>query len=357
MDRLQTLGRSGASLADSRLARRGLLIGGLGLALASCKRTPMMTASRTPPLDLERLNREIAALAERARPGVLGVGLMNLENAEHFALAGERPFPMQSVFKLPLGAAVLAEVDAERLSLAETVTLRDQDLSPPWSPIADAWPGRTAYTLDELLVAAVSNSDNTAADVLMRRIGGPGVVTAWLTGQRFNEIRVDRYERELQPETLGMASFRPAWKGSAAFDAARNTVTPEKRRAAAQAYLADPRDTATPQSMLAFLSRLDEGQLLSTASTSRLLGIMLDSPRGRERILAGLPSGARFAHKIGTGATVEGLSLAYNDVGIFTLKDRRSYAAAAFLTGSTAPEADRAALFAELGRAMVRGVG
>jgi len=85
-----------------------------------------------------------------------------------------------SVFKLPLGAAALSEVDAGRLNLAETVDLEGEDLSPPLSPIADAWPGRTIYTLGELFDAALRDSDNTAADVLMRRIGGPGAVSAWL---------------------------------------------------------------------------------------------------------------------------------------------------------------------------------
>src|SRR5438309_619141 len=83
--------------------------------------------------------------------------------------------------------------------------------------------GGAGYTVDELLFAAVSNSDNTAADMLMRRIGGPGVVTAWLVAQRVFEVRVDRYERELQPEMFGMASFRPAWKGPG-FAAAMATV-------------------------------------------------------------------------------------------------------------------------------------
>jgi beta-lactamase class A len=88
-----------------------------------------------------------------------------------------------------------------------------------------------------------------------------------------------------------------------------------------------------------------------------LLSIMLTSLRGADRIKAGLPKGTSFAHKIGSSGTDQGLNAAYNDVGIFTLADRRSYAIAAFLTGSTAPEADRAALFAELGRLAVRSVG
>lgn len=316
----------------------------------------MMTASRTPVLGVKRLDEDVRAIAKRAAPGVLGFGLMNLESGQSWTWNGERRFPMQSVFKIAVGAAMLAEVDAGRLALDEAISIDAKDLSPPRSPIADAWPGRTVYSAEELLVAAVSDSDNTAADVLMRRIGGPGAVSGWLQAEKFEEVRVDRYERELQPEANGLGSFRPAWKG-AGFQAALATVPPAQRLAAAEAYLRDPRDTATPRGMTVFLSRLDAGELLSPASTLRLVTIMANSPRGPERLKAGLPRGAFFAHKIGTGNSFGGRTSAYNDVGILALADKRSYAISAFLTGSTADEPTRAALLADLGRAAVRAAG
>jgi beta-lactamase class A len=108
--------------------------------------------------------------------------------------------------------------------------------------------------------------------------------------------------------------------------------------------------------MLLFLSMLDAGELLSPASTLRLVEIMAHSPRGPERLKAGFPKGSSFAHKIGTGGTNQGLTTAYNDVGLLTLADKRSYAVAAFLTGSTADERRQADLLADLGRAIVRAV-
>ncbi|HZZ68079.1 MAG TPA: class A beta-lactamase [Phenylobacterium sp.] len=360
MVRLQSFGATSASpgrKTATRLGRRELLIAGASLALAACGRSQPLTASRTPRLDMKRLANEVGALAQRALPGVLGFGLMNLESGEFWDRLGDRHFPMMSVFKLPLGAYALSEADAGRLSLAETITITGEDLSPPLSPIADAWPGRTTYTVGELFTAAVSNSDNTAADVLMRRVGGPGAVSGWLQAKGVDEVRVDRYERELSPNALGMASFRAAWKGAAAFDAAVATVPPAQRHAATLAYMADPKDSATPRGMLGLLRKLDEGSLISAASTRKLLLTLQGTPRGVDRIRAGLPKGASFAHKPGTSATDQGLTAAFNDVGIFTLPDRRSYAIAAFLTGSTSPERDRAALFADLGRTAVRSVG
>jgi beta-lactamase class A len=316
-----------------------------------------LTASTTPRLDQVRLDAGVRAVAERTAPGVLGLGLMNLESGEHWTLNGDRAFPMQSVFKLPLAAAALAELDAGRLKLDEAVIVEAQDLSPPWSPIADAWPARKDYTLGQILLAAVADSDNTAADLLMRRIGGPGAVQAWLTGQKVTEVRVDRYERELQPEVYGMASFRPAWKGSSAFDQARATVPEAQRRAAMAAYMADPRDTASPRGMLDFLVKLDSYQLLSRPSTQRLLRILREGPRGGDRLQAGLPAGTAFAHKTGSSGAHLGITPAFNDVGLFTLKDRRSYAVAAFLSGSTLSPEAQAGLFAELGRLVAQSIG
>ena len=65
----------------------------------------------------------------------------------------------------------------------------------------------------------------------------------------------------------GMASFRAAWKGSAAFNAAMATVPPAKRHAATLTYMADPRDSATPRGMLGLLRKLDTGELISPSST------------------------------------------------------------------------------------------
>ena len=342
---------------DASLPRRGLLLGAAALVVSGCAKSATMTASRTPVLGVKQLDAEVRAIAKRAAPGVLGFSLMNLESGQSWTWEGERRFPMQSVFKMLLGAAVLSEVDAGRAALNEAISIGEKDLSPPWSPIADAWPGRTVYSTEELLVAAVSNSDNTAADILMKRIGGPGAVTGWLGAKDIEEVRVDRYERELAPEANGLGSFRPAWKGGANFQAALTTVPVEQRRAAAEAYLRDPRDTATPRGMMVFLSRLDAGELLSPESTRRLVTIMANSPRGPERLKSGLPKDAFFAHKIGTGGTFEGRISAYNDVGIFTLADKRSYAITAFLTASTRDEPARAALLADLGRAAVRAIG
>lgn len=329
----------------------------IALALAACQPAERTTAGTAPPMDTKLLDREIGAIAARAKPAAFDVGVLNIDGGETWALSATRAFPMQSVFKAPLGAAVLAQVDAGRLSLDEVITLTELDLSPPYSPVADAWPRVKSYTVRDLLVRAVGGSDNTAADVLMKRIGGPGVVQAWLTDKHIRDLRIDRYERELQTDVYGMAPFRPEWRGEAAFATVLGAVPPDTRRAAMAAYLSDRRDTATVSAALDFLRKLVARQLLSPQSTDLLLQIMTESPTGQNRLKAGLPPDATLAHKTGTGRTDLGVNPATNDIGVIRLKDGRRYGVAVFLAGSPASDAERDAMIADVARAVVRAAG
>ena len=257
---------------------------------------------------------------------------------------------MQSCFKAPLAAAALAEVDAGRLSLSQPITIGPNDLSAPFSLINQRFNGSFTAPLIDLIALAVQRSDNTAADVVLSKIGGPGALTAWLRLKNINDVRVDRYEREIQCEIVGMPSFRPEWKDEASFDAARDTIPPEERERATQAYLADPRDTFTAPGALNFLNLLAMEQLMSPASTRLLLRMMTASPTGPHRLRAALPAGGRLAHKTGTSGTDLGLTAATNDIGIVTLSDGRRAAVVALLAGSTGTEAEREALLADSGR-------
>jgi beta-lactamase class A len=331
-------------------------MGGAALALSACHKASPVTASHTPKLKMKQLNSEIGEIARRIAPGVVGAGLMNLDSGQVWTLNGDHWFPMESVFKAPLAAYALSEVDAGRLSLAEQVQLKDTDLSPPDSAIAAAWPGRSAYSYGELLAAAVRDSDNTAADLLMRKVGGPGAVSAWLTGKELHEIRIDRYERELQPESLGMPPFRPAWASAAAYQRAYAAIPSDQHLAALKSFLADPRDRATPRGMLHFLELLDARELISPTSTQTLAQLMTATTQGSPWLKAGLPRGSAFAHKIGMGPTIGGLNAATNDVGVFVLPDKRRYAAAVFLSGAPLGDDKLAVVLADIARAMVRGL-
>jgi len=340
---------------------RRLFLTGLAGAVASCSRTA--SGVRTArAFDTKLLDRAFPALAARARPGFFNLGVLEARGEQLWCWNDQARMPMQSVFKAPLAAAALAEADAGRLKLDERIRITAMDLSPPHSPIDEAWPTPPeGHVMDlpaiDLIALAVQQSDNTAADVIMARIGGPGAVTAWLRSKQIMDMSVDRYERELQQEAAGMEPFRPAWKNLGAWLAARETVPAAAREAAMAAYLADPRDTTTIPAALNFLYKLSLGELISPASTRLLLRLMTDTTTGAARLRAGLPPGASLAHKTGSAGTDLGLTAATNDIGLVGLPDGRRFAIAGFLAASTATGAERDRLFADAARLVVKAIG
>lgn len=325
----------------------------LTLLLAGCGEPPML-GQEDPLFERQALTPKFQKVADRAAPGILGVAVEDLATGQVMSFNGDRRFPLADVAKAALGAAVLAEVDAGRLRLDRTVTIEALDLSPPHSPIADAWPSREDYTVAELLERAVGDSDNTAADVLMKEIGGPGAVTAWLQANKVDHLDIDRYERQLQPDSLGLASFRAAWKGEAAYRAALDAVPAETRRRATLAYLAEPKDTATPLAAARFLEALNQTELLSPTSTRRLLRIMAAGGGAPGRLRAALPDGARLAHRSGTARTDLGFTPVANDIGVYRLKDGRRIAVAVFLSGSALSPAEQDRVIADVGRIVIK---
>jgi len=332
--------------------RRLFLISAAGL-MTGCRAEPLMTGQLDPVFDPGRLRNRLQAVADRAAPAVLGVGVLDGQTGQLLGFNSDRPFPLQDLSRLAIVAAALAEVDAGKLALDEPVIVRDIDLSPPPSPIAEAWPGRTAYTIAGLVDRVLSTADNTAADLLMRRIGGPGAVTAWLELKNINAFRVDRFARQIEPEINAMASFRSDWKGEATFERQRLAVSPLERRAALQAYLTDSRDTVTPLAAVRFLDALRAGQLLSPASTGKLLGLMALHRPGGDRLAGALPAGSTLTHETGNVRPDPGMAAVTSDIGIITLLDGRQFVVATFLGASRATDQVRNALITEVGRTIL----
>ena len=335
---------------DSLLIDRRLLLAGLS-AVAGCKPATPARAVGPTRLDTVRLATAFPSLARRARPGGLGLGVGLAPSGPAWVSDAKARFPLQSVFKVFLAGAALAQVDAGSLKLAEPIVLTDADRTPLYSAIGRTWKsGDLTLPVVDLIALAIQRSDNIAADALMKRIGGPAKVTAWLQSNDVDGVRIDRYEREIQPQTVGLGALQPGITDPKAWQAVREAVPPAQREAAITAYLADPRDTATLAGSLDYLTRLANGQLLSAASTRLLLRLMTDAATGAHRLKAGLPPGAILAHKTGTSATVLGLTPATNDIGIVTLPGGRRFVIAAYLAGSTATETAREALIADAAR-------
>ncbi len=327
--------------------------------LAACQRK-LSTAAKAGPMDTRRLDAGFPALAERARPGVFAMGVMNLATTATWYWNTDRGFPLAGAAALPIAVAAMAQVDQGKLSLTEAVAFSDLDLSPPPSLIDHSWPTppdrRTAVIpAQSLITLALREQDNTAIDVLMHRIGGPGAVSGFLDQKGVTGLRVDRYAREIGVEMFGMPTFRAAWKDPAAFAAARDLVPAPARQSAMDQLINDPRDTSTVPAALGFLGLLVGGQLVSPASLARLIGWMQDAPPGR--FAAGMPAGVRLARAVGETPESLGFTAATAELALATFPDGRRYAIAGFLAGSTTTEAARAALFADAARLAADAIG
>lgn len=293
---------------------------------------------------LRDLQRSLEALARRARPGVLGVTVLDLQSGATLRVNADRPFPMMSVFKAPLAAAVLDRVDRGELSLEQPVPIARADLRDGRSAIRANFQGeRMTFTVRQLLTDAVSNSDNTAADALVRVVGGPAIVTAFLREHGIERMHVDMDEG-------GIAAIFAALEGASSPPSGETAEDRGKRlRRGYEAFLADSRNRSTPDAAAMFLRKLWQGELLSRGSTRHLLDLLY-AQTTPVRLRAALPAGVRLADKCGTSATVAGLTAAFNDIGILTWPDGHAVIVAAFLTASPASEAERDALFADLAR-------
>jgi beta-lactamase class A len=341
-------------------SRRAMLTTGLASATLGAAACGGRVNRRTPPsvrgLDFERLAHGFAPLAARAAPGMFNIGVMTLDTLAVWCADQNRRFSMQGLVKAPVAAAALAEVDAGRLRLNDMIPIRAVDLSPPPSRVNRAFPPRGGGDLRlpaaDLIALAVQEGDNTAADVITAHIGGPGAVTAWLRQHDIKEMRVDRYQREVETDMVGMASFRAAWNDEAVWAATRASVPPPLREAAMADFLADPRDTTTAEGALNFLNLLSGGELLSRASTSLLLRLM-STTTGPVPLRAGLPARAALAHAGGSSRTDLGLTPVTNDMGLVALPGGRHLAIAAFLAGSTATAVQRDDLIAHAARLAV----
>jgi beta-lactamase class A len=342
------------------IIRRRALSLSLAGGLAACARPqPKLLKGRSARFETAGLDKGFPALADRARPGVFALGAMSLETTKTWYWNTDRAFPLAGAAALPIAAAALSEVDAGRLSLGERVRLGPMELSPPPSLLNQKWPSPVAdHVLSapvEALIKLALCGDNTAQDVLMGRIGGPGAVTAWLQQQGVTEMRIDRYQRQLLSDQCALPSFRPEWKDSAAFFAARDQIGPPLREVALNAYAADHRDTATAEGALDFLSKLANGELISQASVARLLAWM--SAAGGGYLRRGLPKDVFVASASGTSPTDLGVTPAMSELAIAAFPGGRRYALAAFLVASTGSAVDRDGLFRDAARLADQAIG
>ena len=287
------------------------------------------------------LTANIDALA-RDFGGVLGISVRSLEWGWQVDANGDRRMPQQSVSKLWVAMTVLDARDKGRLTLDDPVELRREHLTLFHQPIATLVVRDGVYrtTVRELLLRAMQQSDNTANDRLLTLVGGPQAVRAFIADRGLGEIRFGPGERLLQAGTAGL-SWDQRYAMAGEFQRARAALPPTVRRAAFDSYVADPVDGAAPSAIALALARLKAGELLSASSTSFLTTVMSGTRTGKARLRAAVPVGWTLAHKTGTGQDLGARTAGFNDIGILTAPDGKSYAVAVMIGDTPRPVRER----------------
>ncbi|GKQ54246.1 class A beta-lactamase [Bradyrhizobium sp. Ce-3] len=296
------------------LTRRTLGLRALGLAVSCTLPRPGTAAGQSAAAGqsgpAKRLQEEFARI-ELATSGRLGVAALDMETGLRASQRGDERFPMCSTFKALASAAVLHRVDRGESSLDQRVQVEAKDIL-AYAPVAKQHVG-SSMTLSELCEAAITLSDNTAANLLLREIGGPAGFTSFFRSIGDNVSRLDRWEVELNEGVPG-----------------------------------DPRDTTSPVAMLKDLQRVAIGDALSAASRQKLVDWMVANKTGDARLRAGVPRDWRVGDKTGTGDRGT-----YNDIGVFWPPGRKPIVVTVYLTGASAPMEKCNEVIANVARAVV----
>jgi beta-lactamase class A len=269
-------------------------------------------------LQNQDLQNQIEQTASAAK-GRVGVAAVVLETGETVSLNPHDHFPMQSVYKLPIGMAVMKQVDAGKIKLEQKVRVTKDDFvgRGQHSPIRDKYPNGTELTANELMGWMLLESDGTASDVLMKLAGGPEAVQAYLTELKISDM-----------------------------------IVLDTEKAFAQDHSLQYRNWTTPEAAVALLRALHERRGLSETAHGVLLKLMIESNTGPKRLKGLLPAGTVVAHKTGTSGTQNGVTAATNDIGIITLPNGRHVAIAVFVSDSPADETTREGVIAKVARAV-----
>jgi beta-lactamase class A len=257
---------------------------------------------------LARAQAATLAAVERRYGGRLGVSVLDTGSGRSLGHRADERFALCSTFKLLAVACVLERVDSGRERLDRPIAVPPKERLVAYSPATSQHAGG-AMPLAAICEAAMTLSDNTAANLILDSIGGPPAVTAYARALGDTVTRLDRDEPTL------------------------NDVKP-----------GDPRDTTSPAAMAANLRRIVLGDVLSEASRSQLVAWLVANKTGGDRLRAGLPKSWRVGDKTGSGSGGIG-----NDIAVAWPPGRAPLIIAAYYAGG-ASNAPRDAVLAQVGR-------
>jgi beta-lactamase class A len=255
---------------------------------------------------------------ERDTGGRIGVYAQNVETGRVLTWRANERFVMCSTFKSSLAACVLKRFDHGQDQLDHMIAYSIADIPDDWhAPVAKLNLAKGALSVVEMCAAAVEDSDNTCANLLLDRVGGPSALTAFWRSIGDSTTRLDHNEPILNRSPPG-----------------------------------DPHDTTTPVAMARTLRRLVLGNVLSPGSRDRLTQWMVNCKTGDNRLRGGLPSDWRIADKTGNNGTD-----AAGDIAVVWPKPGTPVLICTYTQGGTPSPAQLQAIFAQIGRTVSQRLG
>jgi len=248
--------------------------------------------------------------------GRIGLFLINTGDNTHLQYHAKERFPMCSTSKVMAVSAILKQSTKDRHLLQHKLayTKKDVELS-GYAPITKNHIN-DGLAISELCEAAITRSDNTAMNLLMKKLGGPEAVTSFAYSIGDNKFRLDRYEPELNSAIPG-----------------------------------DLRDTTTPEAMTESLNKLAFGEALELTQQHKLLAWLKSNTTGSARIRAGVPKGWLVGDKTGTGSY--GTT---NDIGIIWPPKGSPIVVAIYFTQNKKDAAPRDDVIASVTRILIHSL-
>lgn len=263
------------------------------------------------------LQTDIQDAIEQAGIETAGISVLHIESGERVDINPTRPFPMASVFKIPILATAGKQLEAGKFKLDDRITLRDEDKS-AGSGILPYFDAGLNPTFRDLLTLMIIISDNTATDMTVDLLGGTSVVESTmhelgLTDIYFKMNCKDLLQYLFPPEvrSLPLDELR-AWTDEN--DIVRDGVV---------FSLESDNNVSTAPAMTELVRRLFQGEIVSGDIQEELLTIMRKQ-QYNQRLPRFLPPGTPFAHKTGT---IAGFC---NDSGVMTISDNSHAVVTAF---------------------------
>ncbi|MEU7257681.1 class A beta-lactamase [Streptomyces rimosus] len=253
----------------SSLTRRSMLGAGLGLggALALGSTTASAASAGTTPSENPAAVRRLRAL-EREHQARIGVFALNLATGASLLHRAHELFPMCSVFKTLAAAAVLRDLDHDGSQLSRVIRYTEADVTKSGHAPVTKDHIDTGMTIRDLCDATIRYSDNCAANLLLRELGGPTAVTRFCRSLGDPVTRLDRWEPEL------------------------NSAEPDRRT-----------DTTSPYAIARTYQRLVLGNALNRPDRALLTDWLLRNTTTLTTFRTGLPKGWTVADKSGGGDT------------------------------------------------------